>query len=112
MVTAVADYEAVDDPGHKVKWVTKPEFARIGLDAEAELRFFLDGDQKQAFSVNVSYGLREALSGSEGDADLWTAKFLFEPTPNYAFGLVYREGSNLDSFEAIDQWTLTIGVRR
>lgn len=111
-VSAVADWIAVDEAGQKIKWLTKPEYGRIGYDLDGELRWRPWSDSPGALSWTVNYALRDGLTEDGGDAQLLTSAILFEPTPNYAFGVVYQRGENLDSFEFSDQWKLTLGFRR
>jgi|GEM_PF-3188666 len=112
LVSGIADYESIEDPGDKASLQDSPEFGRLGFDADAELRLFLTPDREQAISLSASYAMRADVTGADGDADLFTSRLLFEPSPHYSFGIVYERGENLESLEAIEQWKLTVGIRR
>lgn len=109
-LSAVADHASVSDPGRKAALQTAPEYSRLGYDVDAALRYTLAGGASVALTSD--YRLRDEFSRGEMDAQLFTAGLLFEPNRNWAFGLIYQRGENLDSLEFSETWKLTIGVRR
>jgi hypothetical protein len=109
-LSAVADHASVSDPGRKVALQTAPEYTRIGYDFDAALRYALGGGA--SIALTSDYRLRDEVSRGDMDAQLFTAGLRFEPSPNWAFGLTYERGENLDSLEFSETWKLTIGVRR
>lgn len=110
--TGVADHISIDDPGKKTKLVGAPQFSRLGFDVTGTAKYFFDEDHEQAITLGFDYSLRENLGAGPGDAQLFSGKFLIEPTPNFSFGIVYDRGENLDTFEHNETVKLTFGVRR
>lgn len=112
LASGVADYFDVVDPGRKSELQTAPEFARLGFDLSAGLRFLLGANRTDALAFLADYRLREELGSGVGDARILSLKLLFEPDPKYAFGIAFDRGRNLDSLEFAETWKITLGVKR
>ncbi len=105
-----ADWSWVDDPGQKAELLTKDEFGRLGADLDAMLKL-RPTDGPLAISLSATYKSRWDLTDNDADADLLNVRLLLEPNENFAFGLAYDEGENLDTLKYGEQWRLTFGYR-
>lgn len=112
LARGTADFTKVTDPGEKTALVDKPDWFRTGFDLSAGLRYLLDSSRDHSLALIGSYQLREALGQSTGDARLLSLKLLFEPSDQYAFGVSFERGRNLDSLEFSKVWKATFGIRR
>lgn len=108
----VADWSQVDDPGDKTALKDKAEYVRVGYDAGFKLRMGLHNrDWRLVWSV--LYQLRDGQTNDGGDAQLFSSNLMFalSKETNYAFGLSYERGENLQSFNQSELWKLVLGVR-
>lgn len=112
LVRGTADFTKVTDPGDKTELVDKPDWLRTGFDVSAGLRYLFDRSRKHSLALVGSYQLREALGQSTGNARLLSLKLLVEPSDQYAFGVSFERGRNLDSLEFSKVWKATFGIRR
>ena len=109
----VTDYADVLDPGTKQALMTRPGYLRWGYDLSGELRL-RRRTSDPAIALTVGYQFRDDWNDDGGNADRVTARLKYYPAEasNWAFGLEYDRGENLQSLEALENWLITLGYRR
>jgi hypothetical protein len=109
----VTDYAEVLDPGAKQALLTRPSYLRWGYDLSGELRL-RRRTSDPAFALSLNYQFRDDWNDDGGNADRITGRLKYYPADdsNWAFGLEYDRGENLQSLEAMENWLITIGYRR
>lgn len=111
-LTGVADHISISDPGKKAELVGAPEYTRLGFDLSGLLKYRLGEESDQSISLGLDYALRQRLGHGRGNAQLLSARLLFNPVANLSFGIAYDRGENLDTLEHGDTVKLTLGLRR
>lgn len=111
-VAVVADYSDVGDPGEKVKLAEVDQYARLGLDVSFAYDYELSGGS--VLQAGASYSLREPVSDDDGEADLISLNLLLLPSDesHFSFGIEYRHGEDLSSFEAQETTLFRVGYRQ
>ena len=109
----MADWFSVSDPGDKKSLVDAAEYARLGYDAGATFRL---GPSNADWRIiwATTYDVRNGQTHDGGDAAMLSSslKVALGQASNYAFGVSYDQGRDLQSFESTRVWKLTFGVRR
>lgn len=108
----VADWLQVEDPGRKAALVDQAQYARLGYDAGVQLRAGPSAADWRLL-LSLDYKLRDGQTGRGGDAQMFASSlnYLASDDTNWAFGISYERGENLQSFESIELWKLILGLR-